>query len=181
MRVDVITYSLEMLDKSEFKPSTRTVDNLEIRRAEIALPELNRFLYTAVGGDYYWIDRLAWTHNQWQTWLERSDLETWCAYLNGTIAGYFELEGQGESVEIAIFGLIPKFVGLGIGGCLLSRCIKRAWELEPKRVWVHTCSLDGAQALTNYQARGFRLFLQETKSEDLPENPLEPWSGANKI
>ena len=50
MLVDITTTSLEMNDQSEFKPSSREIPNLEIKRAEIALPELNRFLYTAVGG-----------------------------------------------------------------------------------------------------------------------------------
>ncbi len=25
-------------------------------------PELNRFFYKAIGGDWYWIDRLPWTY-----------------------------------------------------------------------------------------------------------------------
>ncbi len=178
MLVNVTTTSLEMRDQSEFKPSSRHIPNLEIKRAEIPLPELNRFLYTAVGGDYFWIDRLSWTYAQWQTWLERPELETWLAYLSGTVAGYFELERQGDSVEISIFGLIPKFVGLGIGGVLLSRCIARAWELKPTRVWVHTCSLDGSQALPNYQARGFKIFAQKTESEKLPDQSPGAWLGA---
>jgi ribosomal protein S18 acetylase RimI-like enzyme len=178
MLIDVIIHSLEMRDQSEFMPSNRTISNLQIKRAEIPLPELNRFLYTAVGGDYFWIDRLPWTYAQWQTWLERPELETWLAYLNGTVAGYFELERQGDSVEISIFGLIPKFTGLGIGGILLSHCIARAWEMKPTRVWVHTCSLDGAQALANYQARGFKVFHQETKTENLPERSPGAWLGA---
>ncbi len=178
MQVSVTTTSLEMLEFSEFKPSTRNIPNLEIVRAEIPLPELNRFLYTAVGGDYFWIDRLSWTYAQWQTWLDRPELETWLAYLSGTVAGYFELEWQGDSVEISIFGVIPKFTGLGIGGVLLSRCIARAWELKPARVWVHTCSLDGAQALANYQARGFKVFAQKTELENLPEQSPGAWLGA---
>jgi GNAT superfamily N-acetyltransferase len=177
MLIDVTTYSLEMRNQTEFKPSSRNVENLEIKRAEIPLPELNRFLYTAVGGDYFWIDRLSWKYDAWETWLNRPTLETWLAYLNGTVAGYFELERQTESVEISIFGIIPKFVGLGIGGALLSRCIARAWELQPNRVWVHTCSLDSAQALANYQARGFKVFNQETKLENLPEHSPGAWLG----
>ncbi len=175
MLVDVTTCSLEMLHPSEFNSSIRNIPNLEIRRAEIPLPELNRFLYCAVGADYYWVDRLSWTHAQWQRYLERPELETWVAYLNGTVAGFFELERQGQSIEIAIFGLIPKFVGQGIGGVLLSRCIERAWALHPSRVWVHTCSLDGAQAFANYQARGFKLFTQETSRKNLPQQSSEPW------
>jgi GNAT superfamily N-acetyltransferase len=179
MIVDVTTYSLEMLEFSAFQPSIREIPNLQIQCAEIPLPELNRFLYTAVGGDYFWIDRLPWTYKQWETWLNRPELETLVAYLNGTAAGYFELERQAENVEIVIFGVIPKFVGLGIGGVLLSKCIARAWELQPTRVWVHTCSLDGVQALANYQARGFTLFAQETKTENLPEQSPGAWLGAH--
>jgi GNAT superfamily N-acetyltransferase len=178
MLVDITTYSLEMLKFSEFKPSSREIPNLEIKRAAIPLPELNRFLYTAVGGDYFWIDRLSWTYSEWQTWLDRPELETWLAYLNGTVAGYFELERQVDSVEISIFGLIPKFIGLGVGGVLLSRCTARAWELQPNRVWVTTCSLDGARALANYQARGFKVFHQETKPENLPDQSPGIWLGA---
>jgi GNAT superfamily N-acetyltransferase len=180
MLVDVTTTSLEMLSPTEFKPSTRDIANLEVVRAEIPLPELNRFLYTAIGGDYFWIDRLPWTYAKWEIYLERPELETWLAYLNGTVAGYFELERQVDNVEISIFGLIPKFVGLGIGGVLLSKCIARAWELKPTRVWVHTCSLDGAQALANYQARGFKVFHQETSTKNLPEQSPGAWLGAQR-
>jgi GNAT superfamily N-acetyltransferase len=179
MLVDVTTYSLEMLHPSEFKASRLKIENLEIRRAEIPLPELNRFLYCAVGGDYFWVDRLSWTYTNWQTYLERPELETWVAFLNGTVAGFFELERQAESIEIAIFGLIPKFVGLGIGGILLSHCIERAWTFAPSRLWVHTCNLDGVQALANYQARGFKLFSQETKPVNLPDQSPGPWFGAH--
>ncbi len=176
MKLEVTTYSLEMTKISQFKPSKRKLENLEIKRSEVVLPEFNRFLYTAVGGDYFWTDRLPWTLLQWQAWLERDALETWCAYYQNTIAGYCELEFQNDNLEISIFGVIPKFIGLGIGGALLSRCIERAWELKPKRVWLHTCSLDGVQALANYQARGFTIFAQETKLETLSDVSPGIWN-----
>jgi hypothetical protein len=31
----------------------------------------------------------------------------------------------------------------------------------------------------NYQARGFQVFRTERNVEDLPDEPLEPWPGAN--
>ena len=52
-----ITY-LEMTDSSQLIPKRVDIEGLEIVRAEIPLPELNRFFYTAVGGDWYWVDRL---------------------------------------------------------------------------------------------------------------------------
>lgn len=68
-------------------------------------------------------------------------------------AGYCELHPVGADVEIAYFGLLPAFHGRGLGGALLEHALRRGFELGA-RVWVHTCSLDGAHALANYRARG---------------------------
>jgi len=51
----------------------------------------------------------------------------------------------------------------GLGGGLLSAAVEKAWEMETKRVWVHTCSLDHPYALNNYQARGFQIY-RETRT-----------------
>jgi N-acetylglutamate synthase-like GNAT family acetyltransferase len=72
------------------------------------------------------------------------------------------LEKQSESVEIAYFGLLPQFIGQGIGGHLLTHAIEKAWQMQAQRVWVYTCTLDHLGALSNYIARGFRVFKQET-------------------
>jgi GNAT superfamily N-acetyltransferase len=153
---------------------------VEIVRAEIPCPELNRFLYTAVGTDWWWYSRLPWDRARWLSYLDRSDLETWVAYRSGTPAGYFELERQATGdVEIAYFGLLPKFIGKGLGAYLLTVATRRAWDMGAKRVWVHTCDLDHPRALANYQARGFRIFQVESKVEQLPDAALEVWPGAN--
>jgi GNAT superfamily N-acetyltransferase len=83
------------------------------------------------------------------------------AYFSGTPAVYFELEKNNDNVEIAYFGLLPQFIGRGIGGYLLTRAVEQAWQMSAERVWIHTCSLDHPGALSNYQARGFRLLKQE--------------------
>src|ERR1044071_7313943 len=102
--------------------------DLEVRRAERPSPELSRMLYAGVGADWYWTDRLAWTWERWHEWLDRSELETWVAYVRGTPAGFVELERAADAVEIASFGLLPAFIGRGIGTRLLDRAIRRAWE-----------------------------------------------------
>jgi len=33
--------------------------------------------------------------------------------------------------------------------------VRDAWSLRPRRVWLHTCTLDHPHALANYMARGF--------------------------
>jgi GNAT superfamily N-acetyltransferase len=159
MQQEVITFYLEMLDRSALKPA-RPVDRpFDVRQAEVPYPALNRFLYGEVGAAYQWTDRLSWSEERWRSYLDRPVLQTWLGYVSGTPAGYFELEAQDEgNVELAYFGLLPPFLGQGIGGLLLTAAIERAWDMEARRVWVHTCSLDHPAALRNYQARGFRLY-----------------------
>jgi len=44
----------------------------------------------------------------------------------------------------------------------LSIAIKESFLQKPKRVWVHTCSLDHKNALNNYLSRGMKVFMTET-------------------
>lgn len=179
MRAQVITYHLEMTGPGELRPVLDPRPDFDVRQAKIPCPELNRFLYTAVGGDWLWVDRLGWTYDRWLAWVERPELATWVAYLSGTPAGYFELEAQpDDNVEIAYFGLLPRFIGRKLGGVLLTAATERAWASGAARVWVHTCSLDHPQALANYLARGFRIFKEETSYVDLPDRAPGPWPGA---
>ena len=105
------------------------------------------------------------------------------AYEHGTPAGYIELEAQPDGiVEITYFGLLPPFRGRRIGGHLLTLGTARAWDLAARwpgreatrRVWVHTCDLDGPYALPNYQRRGFRVFAVERSPEPGEPGPAGP-------
>lgn len=175
-QVAVTTTYLEMTSPDQLRPAVAPVDGWMVRQAEISSPELNRFLYTAVGGAWYWTDRLSWTYAKWLAYLDRPTLQTWVGYLKGTPAGYFELDkGPDGSVELAYFGLLPQFIGRGLGGPLLSTAIERAWGFGAARVWVHTCTLDAPAALHNYQSRGFRVYRQRTDTRLLPERPPGPW------
>ncbi|MDI3402258.1 GNAT family N-acetyltransferase [Streptomyces cavernicola] len=184
--ITVTTWSLEQTSPDDLAPAAEPDGDVRIVRAEVPSPEFSRFLYTAVGGDILWTDRLSLTYAQWQEELDRPGTETWVAYDRGTPAGYVELQAQDEgSVEIVYFGLIPAFRGRRIGGHLLSYATARAWDLAErwpelpatKRVWLHTCSKDGEHAMANYQRRGFRLFDTKVDEEPAVETP-GPWPGA---
>jgi len=180
MWVEVTTWYLEMLDCHQLRPALPGKYELKIEQAQIPSPEFSRFLYTSVGGDWYWHDRLNWTYTQWLDYLNRPEVQTWVAYISGTPAGYVELESQPDgSVEIAYFGVLRQFIGQRLGGYLLTVGTEKAWAMNARRVWVHTCSLDGPYALANYKARGFQVYAQETKTQELPDKPPGLWAGAS--
>jgi GNAT superfamily N-acetyltransferase len=169
-----ITY-LEMNDRSEAVPYEGK-RRLDVRRVEIHSPEMNRFLYATVGADWWWHERLTWDRERWMDWLDRPEVETWVGYLSGAPAGYFELEAQpGGQVEISYFGLVPAFIGRGLGTELLAAAVARAWQVATTRVWLHTCTLDHPRALPNYQARGFRVYDALEKMARLPDVKPTPW------
>ncbi len=126
----------------------------------------NRDLYFCVGEHWEWVDKRTWTDEQWKQYAATSELRTFGAYYGETLAGYYELRRDAEGgVEIAYFGLLPEFIGRGLGGALLTSAIEEAWSrrggIAPKRVWVHTCNRDHPQALANYQARGMIVYKVE--------------------
>lgn len=69
----------------------------------------------------------------------------------------------GGEAEIVTFGLLPEFVGKGLGGFALTLAVQQAWALAPSvsRVWLHTFTVDHPHALPNYHRRGFRTFRSE--------------------
>ena len=65
-------------------------------------------------------------------------------------------------MELSYFGLLPAFIGRGFGGRLLRFAVGRAWTLETRRLWVHTCDLDHPAALGLYRRAGFTPFRTDT-------------------
>jgi GNAT superfamily N-acetyltransferase len=158
----VRTY-LEMTDPAALDGAPAPDPGAVVERVDNAPPSLWRRLYTEVGRQYHWVDRLTWTDEEVTAYLADPALELWILRVDGELAGYVELRRHpDEAVEIAYFGLLPSFVGRGLGKFLLTRAVERAWARGAARVWLHTSSLDHASALPNYLARGFSIWKQET-------------------
>lgn len=165
--IAVSVWSLEMTDPAQLRPKalpgSRAPEPLLLTAGRPA-PELSAFFYRLVGGPWQWVDRLAWSPQQWRGWVERPGHVLTTCWVDGVPAGYYELLPVGEDVEVAYFGLVDGFLGQGLGGWLLTRALRSAWEVpSARRVWVHTCSLDGPAALRNYQARGMRRFREDVE------------------
>ncbi len=162
--VQMETYYLESNSLSELVEKPDLL-HTQVTQCKVKMFQFNRFLYEIVGRQWGWNDKLSWSDQQWKAYAEADGLSTWVAYSGGSPAGYFELQQhKAASVEIAYFGLVPRFIGKGLGGFLLSKAIKSAWEMGASRVWVHTCSLDHPNALRNYQARGMKIFKTESSA-----------------
>jgi ribosomal protein S18 acetylase RimI-like enzyme len=159
----VRTY-LEMRHPGDLRRSRSADGDVSLERIEHCPPGFWRFLYTEVGRLYRWVDRLAWTDEEIAAHLANPAIQLWVLETSGSVAGYFELRhgDDDDSVEIAYIGLLPAFVGRGLGRCLLTAAVERAWACGAERVWLHTCSFDHPAALPNYLARGFRIYKTES-------------------
>tara|TARA_B100000902_G_scaffold127210_1_gene126686 strand:+ start:22 stop:525 length:504 start_codon:yes stop_codon:yes gene_type:complete len=126
--------------------------------------QLNKFFYKNIGKKHKWIDRLIWTENQWIDYTSSENVKTYVFKYKNDLAGFFELifHSEKKEVEIAYFGLLEEFQNKKLGSYLLSQAIKKSFDTNINRVWVHTCSLDHKYALNNYIARGMRIFKTET-------------------
>jgi GNAT superfamily N-acetyltransferase len=144
--------------RSAARPS---LDGLEIALVKPADGAVSQWFYVRVGERHNWTDNLHRSESDWQAWA--GGVETWVATVAGERAGYYELREDGESVELAYFGLLAEFHRQGLGGYLLTHALRRALEIAP-RVWLHTNTQDAPAALPNYLARGLQPFRTEALS-----------------
>ncbi len=170
-----VTY-LEMHQRPTRPTVPAPSGKLAILRAEKPTPSFYRYLYDAVGESWNWTDRRVIDDDALTAIIGDPKVEIYVLYVSGVPAGYAELDRrQANQVELAYFGLIPEFVGRGLGKFLLDWAIHAAWLSKPKRVWVHTCTLDHPSALPIYQRAGFNPYKQEieevTPLDAVPQKP----------
>ena len=153
---------LEISSLEDFKDSFYNSDKHSIQLVDPVDFQLNKFFYKNVGKNHHWIDRLVWTEKQWIKYVSDKKVKTYVLKVKEDFAGYFELILNLNEVEIAYLGLLEEYQNQKLGSHLLSSAIKNSFLNKPKRVWVHTCSLDHKNALNNYIARGMKIFKTET-------------------
>ncbi len=165
--VDVTVYYLEML-----APSHRIVaapqDELVVQHVPAPSVPYYRGLYNAVGQDYYWLSRRKMSDEALALVIGDARNEFHVLHVAGTPAGFAEMDRrQPDEIELVQFGLMPDFIGQGLGKWFLQWTIEKAWSYDPKRFWLHTCTLDHPAALPNYRNAGFTLFKQEAIRREL--------------
>jgi GNAT superfamily N-acetyltransferase len=118
-----------------------------------------RYLYDSVGAAWCWTSRRLIGDEELLRRIHLPGIEVHVLWVEGVPAGYVELAADElPSVWIAYFGLLPEFIGCGLGRYLLDWAVDRAWDLGADEVRVQTCDLDHRAALSNYERAGFRRY-----------------------
>jgi len=146
--------------KEENKPS----GNYSLVSIDSINFQLNKFFYKNIGKNHKWIDRLSWSEEKWINYVSSENVKTYVFKSRDDLVGFFELifHPEKNETEIAYFGILEEYQNKKLGSYLLSEAIKKSFQDNVNRVWVHTCSLDHKNALNNYISRGMKIYKTET-------------------
>jgi len=160
--IEVTVHYLEIQAPSNrFVPAPR--EGLTVLHVPSPTVPYYRSLYNSVGKDFRWLTRRKMSDEQLAAIIGDPLDELHVLHVEGTPAGFAELDRRKPNeIELVQFGLMPDFIGQGLGKWFLQSTIDMAWSHEPKRFWLHTCTLDHPAALPNYLKAGFMLYKQET-------------------
>src|SRR5262245_59017377 len=164
-KVDVTVYYLEMRShqRRDVPPPREGLSVVHARQPTVAY---YRFLYNTVGRDYHWSSRAKLADAELAAVLQNPRNEVYVLLADGTPAGFAELDRSAEGeIELIQFGLMPEFIGQGLGKYFLQWTIDKAWSYGPSRFWLHTCTKDHPAALPNYLKAGFSVYKEEVKDQ----------------
>jgi len=155
---------LEIKSLNELAEISKSSDVYSVNFLDPPNFQLNKFFYKNIGKDHHWIDRLVWSEKEWIDYVCNEKVSTYILRKEEDVCGYFELifHKDKNEFEIAYFGLLKEYHNKKLGSFLLSFAIKKCFEKNINRVWVHTCSLDHDNALKNYLSRGMKIYKRET-------------------
>ena len=157
----VVTY-LEMRSAPKAQARMSRAEPLAIMRARRPTLSFYRYLYDAVGARWMWYERKQMSDTALAAIISDPKVSVNVLYVDGVPAGYAELDARiPNEIELAYFGLLPEFIGRGLGRFLLQWAIDTAWAQRPHRVWVHTCNHDHPNAIAVYQRCGFVVYDQQ--------------------
>ncbi len=164
-RIETTVTYLEMTARPTRPSTPPPAGKLAIFRAEQPTISFYRYMYDTIGALWTWSDRRELDDDALGRIIHHPDVAIYILYVAGVPAGFVELDGRiAGAVELSYVGLMPEFVGRGLGSYLLDWAVSAAWLMEPKRVWLHTCSLDHPSALPMYRRAGFVPYDQQIET-----------------
>jgi GNAT superfamily N-acetyltransferase len=128
-----------------------------------------RSLFLAIGQEWLWFSRLQMSDNALRSIIHDPAVDVYVFIIGGEERGILELDRRKMlDIEIAFIGLAPDAIGRGAGKFLLDQAVRLAWSHQPRRVLVHTCTLDHPRALPLYCAAGFIPYRRAIEVADDP-------------
>jgi GNAT superfamily N-acetyltransferase len=134
-------------------------------------PDLDwyRSLYRTVGENWLWFSRLTLDDTALAKLIHDPAILVHALHHNGREAGMLELDARRfPDVEISFLGVVEDLIGKGAGRFLLNRALEISWARSPRRVTVHTCTLDHPRALGFYLRSGFMPYARSVEVADDP-------------
>jgi len=167
MRLDYTVTWLEMTARPDTPRRDPPMPGLSVIRAHSPTVHFFRYLYDAVGSAYEWTDLHAETDAEISAFAAHEAVHLNVVYLHGCPAGFIMLDYRAAPVaEVAFFGLMPEFIGRGLGPWLLLEGIHDAWDAGATTLTVNTCTLDHPGALPLYRRCGFVPVRSEVQSRE---------------
>ena len=150
---------LEMHERKDYPPALHNT-SFRLLHKPVDVNEYRKYYY-GVGEKYSWLDRMVMPDDELYQTINASNADIHLFYAGNNIAGYIEFLREDNFVEILYFGLMPPFIGKGLGKYFLQWVIAKAWSYQPQWIQLNTCTLDHPNALHNYKRSGFK----ETRTE----------------
>ena len=168
-RIPMTVTFLEMTAKPAALAPPLPRGKIAFLRSEHPPVHFYRYLYDAVGGKYFWVDRKKISDDKLADIIHAPSNRLYVLYTEGTPAGMAELDFRADgTANIAYFGLTPEATGKRLGYFFLYQTCMSAWAQPISKLLVNTCTLDHPRALPLYQRMGFRPYSREERFVELP-------------
>lgn len=144
-------------------------EHYELRHVKRPNLDWYRALYRGVGANWLWFSRLLMDNESLLALIHSPAVEVHALAANGRDAGILELDFRRlPDVEISFLGVVQELIGTCAGRFLMNRALDIAWARAPRRVTVHTCTLDHPNALAFYLRSGFSPYARSFEIADDP-------------
>ena len=151
-------------------PPAPAAPRMALMRAEDIPLHFYRYLYDRVGAACLWVERLGLSDEALAAMVQRAGIEITVLYASGAPAGYYELDfADAERPNLVYFGLMPEWIGRGMGAWLLGTAISEVFVRGAAEMTVNTCTLDHPAALPLYQRLGFQPVRREERNLIVPD------------
>ncbi len=149
-----VTVTFLEMHEPKASPVSLPGTSFELLKKPIPVAEYRKY-YWGVGEKYCWLDRMVIPDEELFKKINAANVDIYIFKVANETAGYIEFVKEDGFTEILYFGLMPEFIGKGLGKYFLQWVIAKAWSYNSKWIQLNTCTLDHPNALATYKKAGF--------------------------